>query len=70
MLLTLYSDSESLLKRLKKSLSLTYAVPRWTLFSEADVELQILDALAAFPWTPGQGLSQSSPFKWDAQVNQ
>jgi cytosine/adenosine deaminase-related metal-dependent hydrolase len=49
LLFTVYSDSESLIKRLQKSLSLTYLVPRRTLFSESDVEMQILDALAAFP---------------------
>jgi hypothetical protein len=78
MLLTLYSDSESLLKRLKKSLSLTYAVPRRTLFSEADVELQILDTLAAFPYMPTlchveghQGTKYPDrPLQWDAQLNQ
>jgi hypothetical protein len=47
--ISVHSDSERLIKRLEKSLSLTYAVPRRSLFSEADVELQILDALATFP---------------------
>jgi hypothetical protein len=52
LLFTVYSDSESLIKRLHKSLLLTYLVSRRTLFAEANVEMQILDALAAFTTCP------------------
>jgi hypothetical protein len=78
LLFTAYSDSESLLKRLKASLQLTYAVPRRTLFSKADVEMQILDALAAFHHRPSlchvEGHQDTKypgrPLPWNAQLNQ
>jgi hypothetical protein len=74
---TAYSDSESLLKRVEASLKLTYAVPRRTLFSEADVEMQILAALAAFHPKPimchVEGHQDTKypdrPLSWDAQLN-
>jgi hypothetical protein len=77
MLLALYSNSESLLKRLTESLSLTYPVPRRTLFSEADAELQILNTFATFPSMPTlcyvegyQGTKYPDrPLKWEAQLN-
>jgi hypothetical protein len=77
LLFTVYSDSESLLKRIEASLKLTYAVPRRTLFSEADVEMQILDALAAFYPMPilchVEGHQDTKypdlPLPWNAQLN-
>ena len=41
-----YTDSESLLKRLQTSRTLLYPYPRRHLYSEADVELQILSVLS------------------------
>jgi hypothetical protein len=75
---TAYSDSESLLKRIKASLKLTYAVARRTIFSEANVEMQILAALAAFHLMPTlchvEGHQDTKyldrPLSWDAQLNQ
>jgi hypothetical protein len=43
----LYCDSESLLKRIAASRSLKRSIPRRFLFSEADVEMQILASLQA-----------------------
>jgi hypothetical protein len=75
---TAYSDSESLLKRLKASLKFKYVVPRRTLFSEVDVKMQILDALDAFHPTPTlchvEGHQATKyPYHalpWNAQLNQ
>jgi hypothetical protein len=44
-----YTDSESLIKRLEKSRTLCYPYPRHNLYSEVDLELQILSLLASFP---------------------
>jgi hypothetical protein len=62
----------------KASLKLTCAVPHRTLFSEADVEMQILDALAAFHPRPTlyhvEGHQDTKypdrPLPWNAQLNQ
>jgi hypothetical protein len=78
LLFTVYSDSERLIKRLHKSLLLTYLVPRRTLFLEADVEMQILDALAAFTTCPAlvhvEGHQDekypNQPLGWPARLNQ
>jgi hypothetical protein len=78
LLFTVYCDSESLVKRLNKSLSLTYSVPRRTLFSEADVEIQIIDALSAFAHRPvlvyvaghQDEKYPGEPLSWPAQVSQ
>jgi hypothetical protein len=74
---TLYTDSESLLKRLAKSLALTYLVPQRTLFSEADIVLQILAALDAFHPRPRllhvEGHQDTKypdrPLSWAARLN-
>jgi hypothetical protein len=47
-----YTDSERLILRLEASLRLTYTAPRRTLFSESDVEMQIIDALGYFSPRP------------------
>jgi hypothetical protein len=43
----LYCDIESLLERIAGSSSLKRSIPRWFLYSEADVEMQILASLQA-----------------------
>jgi hypothetical protein len=74
----LYCDSESLLKRISASKSLKRTIPRRCLFSEADVEMQILAYLqalvapVAFEHVEGHQDTKYSdePLSWAAQLNQ
>jgi hypothetical protein len=76
--LWLYCDSESLIKRIAASRKLQRLVPRRYLFSEVDVEMQILSSIQALASVvelehveghqdtkyPGQ------PLPWEAALNQ
>jgi hypothetical protein len=74
----LYCDNESLLKRITASSSLKRSIPRRFLFSEADVEMQILAslqallALVAFEHVEGHQDTKypDEPLSWSAQLNQ
>jgi hypothetical protein len=74
---TVYTDSESLIRRLTASLRISYIALCRTLFSEADIELQILSALASFAALPhlvhveGQQDTKypGRPLSWEAQLN-
>jgi hypothetical protein len=44
--LTIYCDNKGLLERLQSTRASTYTKPRRFLFSEADIEMQILDTLS------------------------
>jgi hypothetical protein len=73
-----YTDSESLLLRLEASLRLNYTAPRRTLFSESDVELQIIAALSCFSPRPRlihvEGHQDTKypdrPPTWESHLNQ
>jgi hypothetical protein len=74
----LYCDSESLLKRIEKSRTLRRMTPRRFLYSEVDVEMQILDAIDAlgtavcFEHVEGHQDTKypDRPLPWEAQLNQ
>jgi hypothetical protein len=74
----LYCDSESLLKRIAASSSLKRSIPRRFLFSEADVEMQILASLqvlvvsVAFEHVEGHQDTKypDEPLSWATQLNQ
>ena len=73
-----YTDSESLLRRLETSLRLPLPIPRRTLFSEADVEMEIVSSLRSFSPIPVlhhvEGHQDSKypnrPLSWEARLNQ
>ena len=73
-----YTNSNSLLLRLQASRRLQHIIPRRTLFSEADVELEILSSLQLFPQYPNlhyvEGHQDSKypnrPLSWPAKLNQ
>jgi hypothetical protein len=78
LLFRLYCDSKSLLKRIAASRSLKRTVPRRFLYSEADVEMQILASLqalmapVAFEHVEGHKDKRypDEPLSWAAQLNQ
>jgi hypothetical protein len=73
----LYCDSESLLKRIEASRRLSRTLPRRFLFSEVDVEMQILSALQAIgtkvllEHVEGHQDTKypDEPLSWAAQLN-
>jgi hypothetical protein len=73
-----YTDSESLILRLEASLRLTHTAPRRTLFSESDVEVQLIDALGCFSPRPRlihvEGHQDTKypdrPPTWESNLNQ
>jgi hypothetical protein len=76
--LKLYYDSESLLKRIAASQALKRTLPRRFLYSEVDVEMQILSALQSlvapvlFEHVEGHQDTKypDKPLPWAAQLNQ
>jgi hypothetical protein len=73
-----YTDSESLILRLEASLRIKYSAPRRTLFSESDVEMQIIDTLGCFSPRPSlihvEGHQDTKypdrPPTWESDLNQ
>jgi hypothetical protein len=74
----LYCDSESLLKRIDVSRKLKRSIPQRYIFSEVNVEMQILAAIqamaAAVTLEHAEGHQDTKypgqPFPWEAQLNQ
>jgi hypothetical protein len=74
---TLLCDSKSLIDRLEASRALTRLAPRRHLFSEADVEMQILLAMSSLGPVALEHVrghqdehDDGEPLSWEAQLNQ
>jgi hypothetical protein len=74
---TLLCNSKSLIDQLEASRALTQPPPRRHLFSEADVELQILSAMASLGPVALEHVlghqddnDDGEPLSWEAQLNQ
>jgi hypothetical protein len=77
---TLVCDSKSLIERFEASRALSRLAPRRLLFSEADVEMQILSAIASLGTVALEHVrghqddddddDDGEPLSWEAQLNQ